>query len=86
MSQKHLHSGVNSCICHHLTFTFSAHRYFSCDLKIEILLTYYTNSSLCLFYLDDLEAEMPLVQHDDLILVRAIIDHVSQSEQRVTAG
>ena len=29
---------------------------------------------------------MAFVQHDDLILIRAIIDHVSQSEQRVAAG
>ena len=29
---------------------------------------------------------MAFVQHDDLILVRAVVDHVSQSEQRVAAG
>lgn len=37
-------------------------------------------------YLDDLEAEVAFVQHDDLILIRAVIDHVSQCEQRVAAG
>lgn len=36
--------------------------------------------------LDDLEAEVALVQHDDLVFVRAVIDHVPQREQRVAAG
>lgn len=39
-----------------------------------------------MFYLDDLEAEVAFVQHDDLVLVRAVIDHVSEGEQRVAAG
>lgn len=38
------------------------------------------------FYLDDLEAEVAFVQHDDLVLVRAVVDHVSHREQRVAAG
>lgn len=38
------------------------------------------------FYLYDLEAEVAFVQHDDLILIRAIVDHVPQREQRVAAG
>lgn len=29
---------------------------------------------------------MALVQHDDLVLVRAVVDHVSHGEQRVAAG
>lgn len=29
---------------------------------------------------------MAFVQHDDLVLVRPVVDHVSQGEQRVTAG
>lgn len=37
-------------------------------------------------YLDDLEAEVAFVQHDDLVLVRAVVDHVPQREQRVAAG
>lgn len=38
------------------------------------------------YYLDDLEAEVAFVQHDDLVLVRPVVDHVSQGEQRVAAG
>lgn len=50
-----------------------------------------TGTSSCLFpltppYLDDFEAEVAFVQHDDLILVGAVIDHVPQREQRVAAG
>lgn len=37
-------------------------------------------------HLDDLEAEVAFVQHDDLVLVRAVVDHVPQREQRVAAG
>lgn len=37
-------------------------------------------------YLDDLEAEVALVQHYDLVLVRAVVNHVSQREQCVAAG
>lgn len=29
---------------------------------------------------------MSFVQHDDLVLVCAVVDHVSQREQRVAAG
>lgn len=29
---------------------------------------------------------MAFVQHDDLVLVRAVVDHVPQREQRVAAG
>lgn len=36
--------------------------------------------------LDDFEAEVAFVQHDDLVLVRAVVDHVPQREQRVAAG
>lgn len=36
--------------------------------------------------LDDLEAEVAFVQHDDLVLVGAVVDHVPQREQRVAAG
>lgn len=40
----------------------------------------------CLYYLDDLEAEVAFVQHDDLVLVCAVVDHVPQGEQCFAAG
>lgn len=43
-----------------------------------------SQTHLC--YLDDFEAQVAFVQHDDLIIVCAIINHVPQREQRVAAG
>lgn len=37
-------------------------------------------------YLDDLEAQEAPVQHDDLVLVRALVHHVPQGEQLLLVG
>lgn len=38
------------------------------------------------YHLDDFEAEEAFVQHDDLVLVVALVQRVAQCEQRVPAG